>query len=1024
MINSILKALFGTKSQRDLKKIVPLVKKINAIELELQKLSDDELKAKTPEFKNRLQNGETLDDIMCEAFAVVKNACRRLCGTEFEVCGQPVKWDMVPFDVQIMGGIALHKGNIAEMATGEGKTLVATMPLYLNALTGKNCQLVTVNDYLALRDSSWMGQVYRYLGLTVGCLQNMQPPDVRREQYACDITYGTNSEFGFDYLRDMGMALDKDQLVQRDYYYAIVDEIDSILIDEARTPLIISGPVPSSSHKFDELQPLVSDLYSKQNLLCSRLIREARPVLADENANSEDFEAALTKVLQVKFGMPTHKQLLHLIEDGSLLKELERLESKVHSDNNRGLLQEVQSVLYFVIDEKTNEADLTELGRKTIAPNDDAAFIVPDLLGEIHAIDADENLSAQEKAERKEKFQEEFNDKSERLHDLSQLLKAYCLFEKDVNYVVQDKKVLIVDEHTGRLMPGRRFSDGLHQALEAKEQVPIEEETQTMATITIQNYFRLYTKLAGMTGTAETEAGEFHQIYKLDVIVIPTNRPCIRKDDNDSIFKTKREKFNAIIDEVVRRHENKQPVLLGTISVEDSEILSRMLKMRNIPHNVLNAKNHAHEAEIVAKAGMPGAVTVATNMAGRGTDIKLGAGVAELGGLHVIGSSRHDSRRIDRQLRGRCSRQGDPGSSKFYVSLEDNLMRLFGSDRIVKIFDRFGLEEGDEIQHPWLNKSIETAQKRVEQQHFSIRKRTLDFDDVMNKQREIIYSLRRNALLSENPAEELFSIVEQAVETEVLNCAISLENSKKEDNGKFDMERFLAFINNCFPLNFTAEDLTEGLEDGRLVDSAKLTLQVCDKVEAAYFEHHNELSEDELFYLERRTILEAIDRLWQEHLYSMDHLRSSMSLRVYAQKDPLVEYKHEAFGIFKAMIDQVYKETAMNLFRLTLRKISEAEQMWENVTPEMFQQFMENFDPSSLPMPENEEERQQLLNFLSQMQNGEMPADNTLPMNMPEDGEENSEPLVPYQRESAKIGRNDPCPCGSGKKYKKCCGAN
>ncbi|MBR2910623.1 MAG: preprotein translocase subunit SecA, partial [Lentisphaeria bacterium] len=524
----------------------------------------------------------------------------------------------------------------------------------------------------------------------------------------------------------------------------------------------------------------------------------------------------------------------------------------------------------------------------------------------------------EERAAKRNAFQEEFSAKSEMLHDLSQLLKAYCLFEKDVNYVVQDRKVMIVDEHTGRIMPGRRFSDGLHQALEAKENVPSEQETQTMATITIQNYFRLYKKLAGMTGTAETEAAEFHQIYKLDVIVIPTNRPCIRRDENDSIFKTKREKFNAIVSDVEERHKTGQPVLLGTISVEDSEILSRMLKMRGIAHNVLNAKNHAHEAEIVARAGTPGSVTVATNMAGRGTDIKLAPGVAEMGGLHVIGSSRHDSRRIDRQLRGRCSRQGDPGSSKFYVSLEDNLMRLFGSDRIVKIFDRFGLAEGDELQHPWLNKSIETAQKRVEQQHFSIRKRTLDFDDVMNKQREIIYQLRLDALVSETPQDVLFGVIEEAVGNEIQSCAAYGE--RKKDGITFDVERLIAYLNDTFPLNFKAEELTSGIENGKLTDASLLTIQIVERLERAYVDSHADLSAEELAYLERHTVLEAIDRLWQEHLYAMDQLRANMSLRVYAQKDPLVEYKHEAFGIFKSMMDQVYKDVAHNLFRVTLTR--------------------------------------------------------------------------------------------------------
>ena len=1008
MLNQILKAVFGTKSQRDLKKMLPLVRRINQIEEEYQKLSDEELQAKTPEFKQRLANGETLDDLLCEAFAVVKNACRRMVGREVEVCGQKQVWDMVPFDVQLMGGIALHRGGIAEMATGEGKTLVATMPLYLNALTGRNCQLVTVNDYLALRDSTWMGTVYTFLGLTVGCLQNQQPPHVRREQYACDITYGTNSEFGFDYLRDMGMANEAAQLVQRDHYYAIIDEIDSILIDEARTPLIISGPVPMSTHQFDKLQPLVADLYNRQNLLCSRLVREARAELAREDLSAEQREEAMLKLLQVKFGLPTHKQLLHVLEDGEIVKELEKLELRVRSDSNRGMLQEVQAALYFSIDEKTNEADLTELGRKTLSPSDPDAFIMPDLLGTINAIDSDDSLTPEEKTEKRNAFQAEFADKSERLHDLSQLLKAYCLFEKDVNYVVQEGKVMIVDEHTGRLMPGRRFSDGLHQALEAKENVEIEQETQTMATITIQNYFRMYEKLAGMTGTAETEAAEFHQIYKLDVTVIPTNRPCIRKDENDSIFKTKREKFNAILKDVEERHKKGQPVLLGTISVEDSEILSRMLKLRRIPHNVLNAKNHQHEAEIVARAGQPGAVTVATNMAGRGTDIKLAPGVAELGGLHVIGSSRHDSRRIDRQLRGRCSRQGDPGSSKFYVSLEDNLMRLFGSDRIVKIFERFGLEEGDELQHPWLNKSIETAQRRVEQHHFSIRKRTLDFDDVMNKQREIIYGLRKEALLSENPHDVLFGIIEQVVESEVNNAAAPDESRRGSEKDGFNAGRLVAYLNTTFPLEFKAEELTAGLQDGRLVDPDALTLQIVDRIENAYGDRNAGLPEEQVQYLERHTVLEAIDRLWQEHLYAMDNLRSSMSLRVYAQKDPLVEYKHEAYKIFKTLMDQIYHDVASNLFRVTVTRLLSLEELLATMPQELIHQTFGQFGGGPADVPE--------------VAGNAMLTGGLVQEEGPGEAAPEPEVQVTFHREFPKVGRNDPCPCGSGKKYKKCCG--
>ena len=997
MFVSVLKKIFGTKSQRDLRRMRPMIARINALEVEYQKLDEAAIKAKTAEFKARLASGETLDDIACEAFAVVKNACRRLVGTEVEVCGQKLIWNMVPFDVQLIGGLAIHRGSIAEMATGEGKTLVATLPLYLNALTGRNCQLVTVNDYLARRDSEWMGYLYRYLGLTVGCLQNSMRSAERREQYACDITYGTNSEFGFDYLRDMGMAMEADQMVQRDHYFAIIDEVDSILIDEARTPLIISGPVPMAGNQYAELREVVNSLYAKQNMLCSRLAREAREVL-ESGATGDARDEALTKLLQVKYGMPTHKQLLRILENGEIVKELEKFESFVRSDNNRGMLQEVQSALFFCIDEKQNEADLTEKGRNEISPDDPQAFIVPNLVEELLKIENDENFTPEQRLENKKVFQEEFLRKSERLHDLSQLLKAYCLFEKDYHYVVQGGKVQIVDEHTGRLMPGRRFSDGLHQALEAKENVEIEPETQTMATITIQNYFRLYDKLAGMTGTAETEATEFHQIYKLDVTVIPTNRPCIRKDDNDSIFKTKREKFNAVVDEVVERHRKGQPVLLGTISVDDSEILSRMLRMRNIPHNVLNAKNHQREAEIVAGAGQKGAVTVATNMAGRGTDIKLGEGVAELGGLHVIGSSRHDARRIDRQLRGRCSRQGDPGSSKFYVSLEDNLMRLFGSDRIVKIFDRFGLEEGEELQHPWLNRSIETAQRRVEQQHFSIRKRTLEYDDVMNKQREIIYKLRKDTLLTDNPHDVLFGIVEQVVEAEVLRAGEV--DSKKDGEQLFRGEEMAAYLNSICPLGFTPADFTEGLTNGRLTDPAKLTLQIVDRLEEACRVRNEGIDPEQIRYMERHAVLDAIDRLWQEHLYAMDGLRANISLRVYAQKDPLVEYKNEAYDIFKVLMDRIYREVMNNLFRAQFVTYEEMQELLRNMDPALLQQNFDAFDPSATitVSAENNWDEQ--------------------PVQVAEEV-----PLqVTYRRAEAKVGRNDPCPCGSGKKYKKCCG--
>jgi len=999
IIGSVLKRVLGTKSQRDVKKMRPLVTTVNEIEESLQSLSDDELKAKTDEFKKRLEAGETLDDIMCEAFAVVKNACRRMVGKNITVCEHEILWNMIPFDVQIMGAIALHRGSIAEMATGEGKTLVATMPLYLNALTGKNCQLVTVNDYLAKRDSEWMGAIFEFLGLTVGCIQNQMPPQERREQYTKDITYGTNSEFGFDYLRDMGMAVEKEQLVQRDYYYVIIDEVDSILIDEARTPLIISGPAAVSTHQFDKLKPLVADLFSAQNALCSRLAGEVKAVIDNPDATSEEVDDAYIKLFQVKLGMPQHRQLMRLLEDGTVMKRLEKTEGFVRSDQNRGMLQEVQEELFFMIDERGHEADLSEKGRQRISPDDPEMFVLPDLLETLHEIESDADASEEEKLKRKQEFQEEFAKRSETIHNISQLLRAYCLYQKDVHYIVQDNKVIIVDEHTGRLMPGRRFSEGLHQALEAKEGAKIERETQTLATITIQNYFRMYDKLAGMTGTAETEATEFHQIYKLDVVVIPTNKPCQRVDCNDKIYKTKREKYRAVIEEVKECHEQGRPVLLGTISVDVSEILSRMLKREGIPHNVLNAKNHEREAEIVARAGQKGAVTVATNMAGRGTDIKLGEGVTEVGGLHVLGSERHDARRIDRQLRGRCARQGDPGSSSFYISLEDNLMRLFGSDRIANIMSRLGLEEGEELQHPWLNKSIGTAQKRVEQHHYSIRKRTLEYDDVMNKQREAIYGFRKEALLSDNPHEILFDVVRQELEMRVDNA---LEAQLDEEGADMGLDNLLGWLNSTFPIGFTKESLEGGQSevDAKTLRATKknptaradaIVEQIMDKIKEAYKTKEELEDPESLKWIERHTMLDAVDRLWQEHLYAMDHLRSSINLRAYAQKDPLIEYKHEAFRMFEELMEEINQEILNNMFR-TAGSIASFESLIASLPQQFIHDQIEQFGGTG------GEER----------------------MEAPPEGEIQ----ITFVREGPKVGRNDPCPCGSGKKYKKCCGNN
>src|SRR6201993_4055584 len=766
MANLVLKAILGSKNQREVRRLKPLVARINELEQEYQKLSDEEVLAKSLGWKSDLANiddpeelSRRLKELLPEAFALVKNAARRLWDKTWAVCDQPVTWNMIHFDVQLMGGIALHQGKIAEMATGEGKTLVATFPLFLNALSGRGVHLVTVNDYLARRDAEWMGELYKFLGLTVGCIQHDQSPDERRAQYECDITYGTNSEFGFDYLRDNGMATSKEQQVQRGHYYAIVDEVDSILIDEARTPLIISGPATVSSHQYDKFKPLVEQLVKRQTMQCNRLGFETKKVL-----DKGDLEEAGRLLFKVKLGQPRNKGLLRMMEDPENRKALDKSELSFYQDSRKEELVALKEELYFAINERQQEADLSEMGRGYLNPDDPDAFVLPDLITEFTEIDLDPELTPEQNEEKKRTRQQYCDSQAERIHNISQLLRAYCLFEKDVEYVVEENKVVIVDEHTGRKMPGRRWSDGLHQAVEAKEGVQIDRETQTLATITIQNYFRLYHKLAGMTGTAETEANEFHDIYKLDVAVIPTNRPVIRQDNNDRIYKTRREKYNAVINEIKECHAKTQPVLVGTVSVEASELLSRMLKREKIPHNVLNAKFHMQEAEIVARAGQPGTVTISTNMAGRGTDIKLGPGVPDVGGLHVLGTERHESRRVDRQLRGRCARQGDPGSSRFYVSFEDDLMRNFGaSEKMTSMMERFGLKDGEELEHPWLNKSVETAQKRVEQRNYLIRKRTLDFDDVMNKQREVVYALRNETLETSEPRKLIFEIVDEVV---------------------------------------------------------------------------------------------------------------------------------------------------------------------------------------------------------------------------------------------------------------------
>src|SRR5215475_14111403 len=912
MVGWILKKILGSKNQREVRRMAPIVRQINELEQQFQSFSDDELRGMTAAWKEDLaklptleEQWKRLDEILPEAFAVVKNAARRLTerGHTFTVCDQPMKWEMVHFDVQLIGGIVLHRGRIAEMATGEGKTLVATLPLYLNALTGRGAHLVTVNDYLARRDAEWMGQLYSFLGLTVGCIQHDQEPDLRREQYAMDITYGTNSEFGFDYLRDNGMATTREQQVQRGYCYAIVDEVDSILIDEARTTLFISGPATISTHQYDKWKPLIEQLVRKQNMLCNRLASEAI-----EKFEQDDVETGGRLMFKVKLGQPRNKQLLRLMEDPDKRRAIDKAELSFYQDTRKEELFQLKEELFFTIDEKSNEADLSEQGRIFLNPDDPNAFVLPDLINEFTEIDLDQTLSPEEKDKKKAERQQHCDAQAERIHNISQLLRAYCLFEKDVQYVIEDNKVVIVDEFTGRKMPGRRWSDGLHQAVEAKEGVQIDRETQTLATITIQNYFRLYQKLAGMTGTAETEAAEFHDIYKLDVNMIPTNRPVRRTDSNDRIYKTRREKYNAVIKEIKEAHAKHEPVLVGTVSVEASELLSRMLKREKIPHNVLNAKFHMQEAEIVARPGQPGTVTISTNMAGRGTDIKLGPGVTELGGLMVVGTERHEARRIDRQLRGRCARQGDPGASRFFVSFEDDLMRNFGAaDRMTKIMERFGLEEGQELEHRWLNRSVETAQKRVEQRNYLARKRTLDFDDVMNNQREVVYTYRNEVIDTDDPHKLVYEVIDEAVPAKV---AEYLGTGKTSEDANYS--GLMQWVNTTFPLGLTKERAqfeTRGPEA-----NAQFLIE---KIKDAYQRKSSHEEPTAVKSLERYIILNAIDRLWQEHLYAMDALREGVYLRGYAQKDPLIEYKTEAYDMFVELMANIKNEVLHNLFRST-----------------------------------------------------------------------------------------------------------
>ena len=905
MFLSILKLFAGSHHRRFLRKCAPLVKRINLLEIEYQKLTDEQLRAKTAEFKERHAKGESLDALLPEAFAVVKNAGRRLCGTKAIVCEHEQTWEMVHFDVQLIGGIALHQNKIAEMATGEGKTLVATLPLYLNALTGRNCQLVTVNDYLARRDSEWMGHLFRWLGLTVGCIQNQMPGDERKAAYGCDITYGTASEFGFDYLRDNGMALSPDEQVQRDHYYCIVDEIDSILVDEARTPLIISGPVAEEREPaFPRLRQPVAGLVELQIRLVTRLMNEAREELEKLAEDKEPSADALDKLWLAAHGMPRNRIFLRLMENGRWRKLLEKHEGVLASEIEKDRRFHLKERLYFAVSERNHESDLTQLGRDTLRPGEPDAFVLPDLPSRYVELDNDETLTPERRAELRTEAEAAYAQVSEDIHAIGQLLKAYTLYEKDKQYVVHEGKVKIVDENTGRIMEGRRWSDGLHQAVEAKEGVALEKENKTYATVTIQNYFRMYQKLAGMTGTAETEASEFHDIYRLTVVAIPTHRPCIRIDDNDIVFKTRKEKYQFAIKEIAEAHKRGQPVLVGTASVEASETLGRMLAMAKVPHKILNAKHHEAEADIVSMAGQRGAVTIATNMAGRGTDIKLGEGVRELGGLYVVATERHEVRRVDRQLRGRCSRQGDPGRSRFLVSLEDDLMRLFANAGIVSSMLEKSFKEGEPLEHPFLNHSIGTAQKRVEGQNYSMRKRLLQYDDVLNQQRQIVYGLRNRALAAVDSRETIMNIVEEEIEARL--DVVFPERGGDADRRAADT--FVHWFVTTFHMRIDLEDILARTK-------AQVILLATDRVRALQASREQNESAEILQYLERSVLLRAIDRNWQNQLTEMEDLRRGVSLRSYAQKDPLNEYKAEAFKAFERLMQLLRNDTCAGLFR-------------------------------------------------------------------------------------------------------------
>ncbi|MGE6218669.1 preprotein translocase subunit SecA [Nubsella zeaxanthinifaciens] len=1096
-----LAKIFGSKSERDIKALQPIVAQINEEYIKLSSLTNDEIRNKTLEFKATIATAladidqkisdlkakaespelslqektnlydevdalgkernveleKVLQQILPQAFAVVKETSRRLSENEtlevtatafdrelatkknnvkivgdkalwankWEAAGTEVAWNMVHYDVQLIGGMVLHSGKIAEMATGEGKTLVSTLPAYLNALAGQGVHIVTVNDYLARRDSEWNGPLFEFHGLSVDCIDKHQPnSEERRKAYLADITYGTNNEFGFDYLRD-NMSQTPDQLVQRRLHFAMVDEVDSVLIDDARTPLIISGPVPfGDQHEFHELKPRIERLVNAQKTFVQSALNAAKNLINSGNVGTEEGEGGLA-LLRAHRGLPKNKALIKFLSEGNNKQTLLKTENYYMADQSKNM-PKVDAELYFHIDEKNNQVELTEKGIELITQTgeDPSFFVLPDVGTEIAEIEKS-SLSSEEKIAQKDALMRDYSVKAERVHSINQLLKAYTLFEKDVEYIIDEGKVKIVDEQTGRIMEGRRYSDGLHQAIEAKENVKVEDASQTYATITLQNYFRMYHKLCGMTGTATTEAGEFWSIYKLDVVEIPTNRKISRIDAQDYVYRTVREKYNAVAEEIVKLTEAGRPVLVGTTSVEISELLSRMLKLRGIKHNVLNAKMHQREADIVAEAGQPGQVTIATNMAGRGTDIKLGPGVKEAGGLAIIGTERHESRRVDRQLRGRAGRQGDPGTSQFFVSLEDNLMRLFGSERISNIMVRMGIEEGEVIQHSMITNSIERAQKKVEENNFGVRKRLLEYDDVMNSQRTVIYSKRRNALFGErldvdmnnmifDVAEDIVTEYKESTNYEgfklevIRNFSVDTEISEQEFNSKkihdltdklfdevtnFYIRKSEAVVNQAMPVlkqvfadrGDVIEQIVVPFTDGMR------HIQVPVELKKAIENNGKEITKA----FEKTIVLALIDDSWKEHLREMDELKQSVQNAVYEQKDPLIIYKMEAFNLFKGMLSVVNKEVVSFLFKGGIPVQQEPEQVREAVAPK--------------PQPKLQTTKQE---YGDQHSDLDLVGDTREP-----------QPLQPIRKE-ATIGRNEPCPCGSGKKFKNCHGAN